>query len=77
MYESRHSSSSQPTPTKGRVVEIAPCRDSTIKLHIKITELKKKNRLVQLPRNMDGLLHHKALLPYLIQVSSAEVFSND
>lgn len=75
MYESEHSYSPQPIPTKGRAVEIAPCRASTIKLHIKIPEFK-KDRLVQFPRNINGLLH-KALLQYLIQVSSAEVFSKD
>lgn len=42
MHESEHSCSPQPTPTKGRAVEIAPYRASTIKLHIKIPEFKKK-----------------------------------
>jgi len=61
MYESEHPYSPQPTPTKGRAVEIAPCRTSTTKLHMKIPEAEKK-KTVQLPRHMERLLH-KALLP--------------
>lgn len=61
MYESERLFSPQPTPTKGRAIEIAPCRTSTRKLHITIPEAEKK-RPVQPPRHMEGLLH-KALLP--------------
>lgn len=77
MYESEHSYSPQPTPTKDRAVEIVPCRTSTIKLHVKILEFK-NNRLVQLPRNIGGLLHKPlSPVPHPVQFSSAEVFSND
>lgn len=62
---------SQPLPK----AEIAPCTASTIKLHIKIPELKKIDWFSFLETWMDCSI--KLSYQLHIQFSSAEVFSDD
>ena len=58
MYESERLFSPQPTPTKGRAVEIAPCRTSTRKLHIRIPEAEKKDQFSPLGTWKDCSIKH-------------------